>query len=92
MTGSHNRLDERRTLRAAMSVAAALCVLGLASLVFVHSPDAGFAAADAASVAVDSGTTLGPGAPLAGWTNVPSAESVFRDKGYVAPEEPIAQF
>jgi hypothetical protein len=34
-----------------------------------------------------------PGAPGAGWTNnVPSADNVFRGRGYVAPEEPVAQF
>ena len=44
-----------------------------------------------ASAPTDVGAPFGA-APGTGATNVPSAETVFRDKGYVAPEVPIAQF
>ena len=84
-----NQSEQGRTLRAFMGVGAALCVLGLASLVFLHAPDATTAMASTAA-SYDAATPM----PLAGFgsTNVPSAEAVFRDKGYVAPEEPVAQF
>jgi hypothetical protein len=90
----NNTLQERqnqgRALRASMSVAAALCVLGLASLVFVHAPDATISARDAGA---SSTASVAPViAPADAFTAVPSAESVFRGKGYIAPEEPIAQF
>jgi hypothetical protein len=81
---------EGRTLRTFMSIGAALCVLGLASLVFLHAPDTTMAMTDA-SAPTDVGAPFGA-APGTGATNVPSAETVFRDKGYVAPEVPIAQF
>ena len=89
MNTSHDRGHAGRTLRAFMSVAAALCVIGLAGLVFVHAPDPTVGAADASVAATGAAAPIAPGA---GWTAVPSAESVFRDEGYVAPEPPIAQF
>ena len=82
---------EGRTLRTFMSVGAALCVLGLASLVYLHAPDATMAMTDTpAATAVAA--PLGAVTPGSGPTNVPSADAVFHGKGYVAPEEPIAQF
>ncbi len=82
-----------KSLRAVMSVAAALCVLGLASLVFVHAPDVALATDDTTSVAADTSRAMPPAAPGGAWTNnVPQADSVFGGKGYIAPEEPIAQF
>ena len=82
-----------KSLRAVMSVAAALCVLGLASLVFIHAPDVALATDDAPSTVARAAQVVPPGAPGAGWTNnVPSADNVFRGRGYVAPEEPVAQF
>jgi hypothetical protein len=81
-----------RKIRTIMSVAAVLCVLGLASLVWLHDGQEAAAAATSASlVASDvqppAGDSLRESA-----TGVPSAESVFRGAAYVAPEEPIAQF
>ena len=93
MTHPQQSHEARGTLRVAMSVAATLCVLGLAGLVFLHAPDAAFATDDAMPRASAPAAATAPAAPGAGWTgNVPSADSVFRGKGYVAPEEPIAQF
>ena len=78
------------TWRAVMSVAATLCVLGFAGLLWMH--DFGGAATTRAALA--SGAPAPPNAflraPAA--TGVPSAESVFNGAGYVPPEEPIAQF
>ena len=94
MATLHRYGQAGRRLRAAMSVAAALCVLGFASLVWLHdSPEpilanshAAAAVWDApASAAVSSSTTSRP-------NGVPSAESVFRGSANIAPEEPIAQF
>jgi hypothetical protein len=94
MTQYQEPQAQGRTLRAVMGVAAAICVLGLASLVFVHAPDVALATSDSsAASATDSSQANAPAAPDAGWTNnVPSADNAFRGKGYVAPEEPIAQF
>jgi hypothetical protein len=94
MATLHRYGQAGRRLRAAMSVAAALCVLGFASLVWLHnSPEPILANSHAAtavwdepaSAAVSSSTTSRP-------NGVPSAESVFRGSAYIAPEEPIAQF
>ena len=81
-----------RKLRAAMSIAAALCVLGLASIVWLHgsivsSADIGMSDARAVNFV---GKDVNDRA-TASDTGVPSAESVFRGKGYIAPEEPITQ-
>jgi hypothetical protein len=82
-----------KSLRAVMSVAAALCVLGLASLVFIHAPDAALATGDTTSVAADTSRVIPPALPGGAWTNnVPQADRVFDGKAYIAPEEPIAQF
>jgi hypothetical protein len=94
MATLHRHGQSGRRLRAAMSVAAALCILGFASLVWLHNPaepilansHAAAAVWDApASASVSLSTTSGQ-------HSVPSAESVFRGSAYVAPEEPIAQF
>jgi len=91
MTHYQERQAADKTLRAVMSVAAAICVLGLASLVFIHAPDVAFATADTAANATDTTRTVDtPG--VASTSNVPSADSIFHGKGYVPPEEPIAQF
>jgi hypothetical protein len=48
---------------------------------------------DTTSVAADTSRAMPPAAPGGAWTNnVPQADSVFGGKGYIAPEEPIAQF
>ena len=88
-----NRYEKTdRKLRAAMSVAAALCVLGLASIVWLHGSvvsSADIAVSDTRAVNFVAQDANAPAASSA--TGVPSAESVFRGKGYIAPEEPIAQ-
>jgi len=82
-----------KSLRAVISVAAAICVLGLASLLFIHAPDVALVADVTTSAAAEATRASASAAPGAGWTtNVPSADSVFRGKGSIAPEEPIAQF
>ena len=97
----HERQKTAPAFRALMTVAAALCVLGLAGLIFVHAPDAAVAsrAADAvnpASVrdaaAVTSNTARFATTSAENFTGVPSAASVFRGKGYGPREEPIEQF
>jgi hypothetical protein len=85
---TYERKEAGRTLRTFMSAAAALCVLGLAGLVFLHAPDATMAMSAAGAAAAPAPVA----APVLGSTNVPSADAVFRGKGYIAPEEPIAQF
>jgi hypothetical protein len=82
-----------RKTRAMMSVAAALCVLGFASLVWLHdSPGVGATATGAPLFATDTQSLADDLARAPASTGVPSAESVFRDWKYTAPEEPIAQF
>jgi len=82
--------QERRTLRAAMSVVAALCVLGLAGLVVLHDGwTPGIVVSARPAVVSDAAAMGDSGMPVA--TGVPSAESVFRGAAY-APEEPITQF
>jgi type IV secretory pathway TrbD component len=75
-----------RKMRTIMGVAAALCVLALASLVWLHDGHGAVAVAAATTAplaAADPPTTA---------TGVPSAQSVFKGAAYIAPEEPIAQF
>ena len=76
--------------RAVMSVAATLCVLGFAGLLWIHD----FGGATTTRAALLSDAPAPPNdflrAPPA--TGVPSAESVFKGAGYVPPEEPIAEF
>ena len=96
MVTSHRHAQAGHGLRASMSIAAALSVLGFTSLVWLHNSQpilanthAATAISDArASAAVSSPATSGPNGP----NGVPSAESVFRGAAYMAPEEPIAQF
>ena len=90
MATRHTLNEPDSGLRTTMSVAATLCVLGLATLVWLHdSPQISVAAQPAPFVAVDS--------PAAGdtgtfGTGVPSAERVFGHATYAEPEVPIAQF
>ena len=96
----YERQNPGRALRALMSVGAALCVLGLASLVFVHAPDAAISSGKGVTVtpvsardaaAVTSNTRFAT-TSAENFTGVPSAESVFRGKTDIPAEEPIAQF
>lgn len=80
----------RRRLRAAMSMAAALCVLGFASLVWLHNASQATVPGTGGPAAI--GDAYDAVAPDTTSSGVPSADSVFRNAGYVAPEEPIAQF
>jgi hypothetical protein len=98
---SHERQKTGPALRALMTAAAALCVLGLAGLVFVHAPDATVSAREVVSVApvtardtapANASTTRFAATSAENFTNVPSAESVFRGKTNIPPEEPIDQF
>ncbi|MGE5170575.1 MAG: hypothetical protein ACM3JC_09405 [Rudaea sp.] len=93
MTTLHEgRFEERGKLRARLSVGAALCVLGLASLVWWHDRrDVSNLALPAAFAATDT-PVAAAGTASAKDTGVPSAESVFRGRGYIAPEAPVAQF
>jgi hypothetical protein len=79
-----------RRLRALMSVAAAVCVLGLASLVWMHAPAQSDAASLAPFASSDQSAVSGESVTFSG-TGVPSADSVFRGTSS-PPEEPIAQF
>jgi hypothetical protein len=83
------RGGKKRTI---MSIAAALCVLGLVSLVWLHDSREASAAAGVPVVANDTQPPAGDSLRLPASTGVPSAESVFMDAKYIAPEEPIAQF
>jgi hypothetical protein len=93
MTTLHEgRSEQRGKLSARLSVGAALCVLGLASLVWWHDRhEMSSAALPGTFVAADTPAATAVNGP-AGVTGVPSAESVFRGRAYVAPEAPIAQF
>jgi hypothetical protein len=72
-----------------MGVAAALCVIGLASLVVLHEGTPTTIAATGVSlVATEASATTAPSAT----TGVPSAENVFGHARFALPEEPIAQF
>jgi hypothetical protein len=94
MTTLHEgRYEEHGKLRARLSVGAALCVLGLASLVWWHDRrDMSSVALLPAAFVASDGSAVATAAPPATATGVPSAESVFRGRGDVAPEAPIAQF
>jgi hypothetical protein len=82
--------DERGSrLRAAMSVVAALSVLGLASVLWVH--ESGGGAAIRAPLLTNEPASVSDFLRAPAPTGVPSAESVFKGRN-VAPEEPIAQF
>jgi hypothetical protein len=87
--GTVHSHGDKSTWRAVMSVAATLCVLGFAGLLWMH--DFGGAATTRASAVSDAAPPIDfLRAPAA--TGVPSAESVFKGAGHVPPEEPIAQF
>jgi hypothetical protein len=81
------RQKSKDKLKAAMSVAATLCVLGLAGMMWLHDPDARSVERRAGSFAapVSAATTL----PASG---IPSAAKAFEGRKYEGPEEPIAQF
>ena len=80
-----------RRRRAMMGVAAALCVIGLASLVVLHESTPMSIAAMRAPLAAEArGATASTAAPAI--TGVPSAEFVFGHVRYALPEEPIALF
>ena len=75
-----------------MGAAAALCVIGLASLVVLHeSTPTTLAATRVPLAATEVAATTFTAAPSA-TTGVPSAESVFGHARFALPEEPIAQF
>jgi hypothetical protein len=87
-----HELDEAgRKRRAVMSVAAALCVLGLASFV-LHDSTPTSIATNRVSFFVSDSLADGNASGLTTPTAVPSAESVFGHARYALPEEPIAQF
>ena len=90
MSTVHSNDGGKSTWRAVMNVAATLCVLGFAGLLWMH--DFGGAATTRAAPVSDASppTTDFLRAPAA--TGVPSAEGVFKGAGNVPPEEPIAQF
>lgn len=94
MATLHRHGQPGRRLRAAMSVAAALCVLGFASLVWLHNPAEPILANSHASTSVWDAPASAPvsSSTNSGQNAVPSAENVFRGSAYIAPEEPIAQF
>lgn len=79
----------QRTFRAVVGVVAALCVLGFASLAFLHDAAKPSMAASALPSTVGDSPAAGNSAPSSG---IPSAESVFRGAPYTAPDETIAQF
>ena len=79
-----------RTTDAIMSDAAALCAVGLASVLWLHGsglPGEAAALVASATPAVANDYLRAPTT-----TGVPSAERVFRGASYIPPEEPIAQF
>jgi hypothetical protein len=88
-----HQLDQAgRRRRAMMGVAAALFVIGLASLVVLHEGASTTTAATRVSlVATDAVATI-PTPSLPASIGVPSAEGVFGHARYALPEEPIAQF
>ena len=89
--GTLHRSDgDKSAWRAMMSVAATLCVLGFAGLLWVH--DFGGAATTRAALVSDASAPAYDFLRAPAATGVPSAESVFVGAGYVPPEEPIAQF
>ena len=86
----HEHDGAKPTWRAVMSVAATLCVLGFAGLLWMH--DFGGAATTRAALVADAPASPTDFLRAPAATGVPSAESVFKGAGYVPPEEPIAQF
>ena len=90
MAKLHLHQQQQRARRAAMSVVAALCVLGFA-IVFLHDASSPSLAASALPGVVGNLSVPGD-AETSETTGVPSAESVFRGAPYKAPEEAIAQF
>jgi len=76
--------------RAVMSVAATLCVLGFAGLLWIH--DFGGATTTRAALLSDAPAPPNDFLRASPATGIPSAESVFKGAGYVPPEEPVAQF
>jgi hypothetical protein len=83
--------QQQRTRRAAMTVVAALCVLGFASLVFLHDASTPSMAASALPAAVGNLPAAGE-AETSATSRFPSAASVFRGAPYEAPEGTIEQF
>jgi hypothetical protein len=81
-----------RRRRAMMGVAAALCVIGLASLVVLHESTPRSIAATRAPLVATEAPAGTPTAAAPGTTGVPSAENVFGHVRFAPPEEPIAQF
>ena len=83
--------QERRRLRAAVSVVAALCVLSFAGLVFLH--EASWPSMAASAVPGDVGNPpMADDSATSATTGLPSAERVFRGAPYQPPEEQIVQF
>ena len=81
----------QRTFRAVVGVVAAVCVLGFASVAFLHSAARPSMAASAPPGAVADSPAAGNTATSAA-SGIPSAESVFRGAPYIPPEETIEQF
>ena len=92
MATSHQLEQARRRQRAMMGVAAALCVIGLASLVVLHESTPASMPATRVSLVATEALATTPTAAVSATTGVPSAESVFGHARYALPEEPIAQF
>jgi len=93
MATLHRQEPAGRKLRNLMSVAATLCVLGFASLVWLHNaPEATLTAIGPADASSDTPKASFASSATAVATGVPSAESVFRNVPYTPPEEPMAQF
>ena len=90
MGALHENDGGKSTWRAVMSVAATVCVLGFAGLLWMH--DFGGAAKTRAALVSDAPAVPNDFLRAPAATGVPSAESVFKGAGYVPPEEPVAQF
>jgi hypothetical protein len=88
---SRQRQYVQRTFRAVVGVVAAVCVLGFASLAFLHNAARPSMAASALPGPVGDPPVAGNAATSA-TSGIPSAESVFRGAPYLAPEETIEQF
>ena len=92
MATLHQLDQEGRRRRAMMGVAAALCVIGLASLVVLHESTPTTLAATRASLVATQAPATPPTAAAPATIGVPSAETVFGHARFALPEEPIAQF